>query len=191
MAGSLLDKVSEDVDTEIVLQLKTKHCSVTILQDGWSNIKHDPIAGTSIHTGGKSFMLDTVDCAANKKTADYCADLAKKSIELVKGKFRIKLFAVRSDKKNKIKTIRQLIKEDVHGIITYGYSAYYISLLEIQLTPKIVLAHVVKVQKFFSHPSSISRLVERIKSSYATNSEFNTVKLRLCQSICRELYYIH
>nr|XP_047145379.1 uncharacterized protein LOC124818466 [Hydra vulgaris] len=66
LGGSLLNKVSEEVDTELKLELQHSNCCITLLQDGWSSVRNDPILASSIHTGSKAFLLEAVDCGHEK-----------------------------------------------------------------------------------------------------------------------------
>lgn len=67
LAGTLLDKVADEVDNEIKMQLANELSSITLVQDGWSNIKNDPIIPNSIHTEQGSFLLNAKDCESNQK----------------------------------------------------------------------------------------------------------------------------
>lgn len=82
LSGPLLDKVEESVSKQLANQLK--ECTITLIQDGWSSIKNDPIIASSIHTGTvvgpQTFLLNTVDCSSESKTADYCFNLISSDI---------------------------------------------------------------------------------------------------------------
>ena len=73
IGGQLLDKVNEKVDKKLAAEISDKS-SLTLIMDGWSSVRNDPINATSIHTGSKSYLLETSDCGADKKTAEYCAE---------------------------------------------------------------------------------------------------------------------
>lgn len=49
LGGKLLDAVSDDVDESIKKQLE-ENTSITLLLDGWSNVKNDPVIATCIHS---------------------------------------------------------------------------------------------------------------------------------------------
>jgi len=91
LADTLLTEAAADVTNEMQKQLTT--CAITLLQDGWSSIRNDPIIASSIHTGTlvntkhKTFLLSTIDCGSEAKTADYCTNLLKADIELIKKDF--------------------------------------------------------------------------------------------------------
>lgn len=62
LSGRLLDSVAEEVEDKFAMQLRASHSSVTLLQDGWSSVRNDPVIATSIYTGEKTFLLNAVDC---------------------------------------------------------------------------------------------------------------------------------
>jgi len=86
LAGPLLDNAEVSVSKELVDQLK--ECTITLVQDGWSSIKNDPIIASSIHTGTvigpQTFLLNTVDCSSESKTAEYCFSLISSDIVGIK-----------------------------------------------------------------------------------------------------------
>jgi len=86
IAGELLDLVSEQVDEDLAAEIGD-NCSLTLITDGWSSVRNDPIIATSIHTGTKAYLLETTDCGADKKTAEYCAENVKTSLAMCKEKF--------------------------------------------------------------------------------------------------------
>lgn len=75
LSDTLLTDAAADVTNEMQKQLTT--CAITLLQDGWSSIRNDPIIASSIHTETlvntkpKTFLLSTKDCRSEAKTADY------------------------------------------------------------------------------------------------------------------------
>lgn len=86
LAGPLLDNAEESVSKQLSEQLK--NCTITLVQDGWSSIKNDPIIASSIHTGTviglQTFLLNTVYCSSESKTADYCFNLISSDIVGIK-----------------------------------------------------------------------------------------------------------
>ena len=51
----------------------------------------------SVHTGGKSYFVNSVDTGTNKKTATYCASLAIEATEEATVKFGCKVVAIVTD----------------------------------------------------------------------------------------------
>jgi len=85
ISGELLDSVSKQVDDELAAGIG--NCSLTLMSDGWSGVRNDPIIATSIHTGSKAYLLQATDCGAEKKTAEYCAEKVEASLAVCKEKF--------------------------------------------------------------------------------------------------------
>lgn len=127
LAGPLLDTISEKVDIMMTSELAQEDRLITILQDGWSSIKNDPIIATSIHTGKNSYLLSTIDCKMKKKTAEYCLAVAVDSIKTCENKFGKKVFAICTDNENKMVKMRTSLSEIYPSIITYGCSAHYLN----------------------------------------------------------------
>jgi len=86
IGGRLLEKMSETVDRELQSAVGG-NSSLTLIMDGWSSVRNDPINATSIHTGTKCFLLDATDCGSEKKTAEFCAEKMIDLIEMCEEKF--------------------------------------------------------------------------------------------------------
>lgn len=149
LAGPLLDIVSAEIDLQMQKQIADSSSCCTLLQDGWSNVKNDPIIATTVHTGSSSFLLSASDCESNKKTAEYCAQSAINSIKDCEERFGIKIIAVCTDNENKMEKMRKILESENADLLTYGCSAHYVNLIENEVTPQTVLKHIVEVQKFF------------------------------------------
>ena len=64
-----------------------KEKDATLVQDGWSDIHNSPVIAHSVHTGEKSYFVNSVDTGTNKKTATYCATLAVEATKEANAKF--------------------------------------------------------------------------------------------------------
>jgi hypothetical protein len=148
LGGKLLDEVHQNIEEAIQKEMKNTS-TVTLLLDGWSNVNRDAVLANCIHTGETSFLLNAIDCESNKKTAEYCAELAEKAIEHCKKNMGVEVFAICTDNENKMAKLRQIIDEKYKGIVSYGCSAHYINLLADEITNKDILKHVAEVQKYF------------------------------------------
>ena len=137
LAGNLLDEFSVDVDNSIKKQLE-EISSVTLLLDGWSNVQNDPVIATCIHTGSTSFFINAVDGGCNKKTSEYCAEIAIEAIHHCNTIFGIEVFSICTDNENKMIKTREIVKEKYPNMITYGCSALYLNLLEQEISNKDV-----------------------------------------------------
>jgi len=83
LLNSVHDEVCKDMKRNILEEGKT----ITLMQDGWSNIHNDPIIAHSIYNGKKAYILSITDTGSAKKTSEYCADLAKEAIKEVKDNY--------------------------------------------------------------------------------------------------------
>ena len=68
------------------------------MQDGWSDIHNTPVIACNVRTGNKSFFISAIDTGTNKKTADYCATLAKDTMTIAAESFGCNVTAVVTDK---------------------------------------------------------------------------------------------
>uniref|UniRef100_A0A6P7GX11 Uncharacterized protein LOC114347820 n=1 Tax=Diabrotica virgifera virgifera TaxID=50390 RepID=A0A6P7GX11_DIAVI len=84
VSGELLDTVYKEIEETLKSELSAEDVSFTMMQDGWSSIKNDPIIATSIHTGERSILIDAVEPSDEKKTALYCSEIAKKILNILK-----------------------------------------------------------------------------------------------------------
>lgn len=110
IGGQLLEVSAKKLDEIIVKTIETTRAPITVLQDGWSNVKNDPIMATSIQIGRKNFLISTIDCGANKKTSEYCAKMALEEIEKVEARFGQRVTAVCTDNENKMLKMREKVK---------------------------------------------------------------------------------
>ena len=147
ISGALLNKAAKSVDDKLKTELK--NACVTLVQDGWSNIKHDAIVGTSIHTGSRSFLLEAEEAGIDKKTAEFCAEKACDAIKNIKDVYEKDVFAICSDNENKMKAMKEIVKQTYPDIIAIGCSAHYMNLVEKEVTPNTILKQLVEVQKYF------------------------------------------
>ncbi|CAH0547292.1 unnamed protein product [Brassicogethes aeneus] len=82
LAGDLLDEAAEKVDHQIIEDISQDNRPITVLQDGWSSVNNDLILAISIHTGMRLYLIVSAkDCGEEKKTAEYCTEIAWASIK--------------------------------------------------------------------------------------------------------------
>jgi len=148
LSGRLLDDVLEEVELHLKHEL-SEQTSLTLILDGWTNNNNDSIFACSIHTGTKAHLLRATDCGAEKKTAEFCANIGKACIEEIKEKYGQEIFAICADNENKMNAVSAKLKLLYPHMITYGCSAHVINLCVKDIIPNILLEHVVKVQKHF------------------------------------------
>ena len=86
---------------------------------------------------------------AKKKTAKFCFQHASEIIENLKSNMDIEVIAIVNDNENKMVKMKKLLSEKYPKIISYGCSVHYLNLLESEVTPGLVIKHIIEVQKFF------------------------------------------
>ena len=118
VGGTILQEAAKNVDLKLKEELQ--NASITLVQDGWSNVKRDAIIGTSVHTGTSSFLLHADEAGPEKKTADFCAKKACDMIEHIKTTFEKEVFAICTDNENKMKSMKEIVKGTHPGIVTVG-----------------------------------------------------------------------
>ena len=103
---------------------------VTLVQDGWSDIHNSPVIAHCVHTGERSYFLNSVDTESNKKTATYCTSLAIGATKEATDKFRCKVVAVVTDNEHKMQSMRSKLKLLDSSLSVYGCASHLLNLLE-------------------------------------------------------------
>ena len=57
LANKHLDEVTKEIEDDMKANLKGKK-SVTLVEDGWSNIHNDPVIATWLNVDGRAYLLD-------------------------------------------------------------------------------------------------------------------------------------
>ena len=108
-------------------------------QDGWSNVRREPIIASCLHVPGKTFLHDAVDVGDITKDAEYCTQLAKESILSAEEKYGCTVIGFVSDSEAKMVKVREYLQA-WRGIkfIVYGCSAHYVNLIQsIAMSPAV------------------------------------------------------
>jgi len=165
LAGSLLEAVHEKSEAGIAAEFAAETNSdlaITLQQDGWSSVRNDPIIGSCVSFNGRNYVVAANDAGINSKTAEYCADDAKKCIAAIQEKHDKQVFAICTDNENKMRQMRAILAEDFPELVTYGDPAHYLNLLEKEITPESLLKHVVEIQKYFKYKHKAHGLVKML-----------------------------
>lgn len=147
LANDLLEKVTAEIEESAVEKIAGK--TVTLMQDGWSNVHNDPVIANSIFCNGKSVFLSAIDCGKNKKTSEYCTNLAREAKIAAEAKYGCIVKSFVSDNEQKMLTMRQNLETEDIIPVTYGCASHYLNILGKNITTDSVMASVVKIQKFF------------------------------------------
>lgn len=188
LANDLLDTVSTSVHSKMMMELENK--TVTLIQDGWSSIHNVPVIANCISTGEHSYFVSSVDTKAEKKTADYCLQLAVKAKEEVEKTYKCKVRSFVSDNEAKMKKMRQdlEIKYADEYFVSYGSAAHYINLTGTDVSQKnsAILKHVVEVQKYFRNHHKPSAFLKEFEGS--VKPQLPCVTRWNSQKVCLETF---
>ena len=163
IGGTLLDKVYESVNEVTARNLKDK--PVTLIQDGWSDIHNSPVIAHCIHTGSKAYFLSSEETGAHKKTSDYCAELAKKSIAEAEEKYGCQVTAVVTDNEKKMLKMREMLHAEDESLIVYGCSSHWLNLVGQDITPNQVVNQIVEINKYFRNHHAAGSLLDEKQGS--------------------------
>lgn len=157
LAGGLLNKVYDECELEMKDYLKGK--TLTLMQDGWSNVHNNPVIANCVSDGVKSFFINSIETSTNHKDAAYCLDLAIEAIRHCETKYSCKINSFVSDNENKMKKMRSALQtarndhDPNNSFISYGCAAHYMNLLgqDICQIKNIasILSQIVEVSKYF------------------------------------------
>lgn len=124
VAGKLLDQLfSETVDT---VKAQVSGDMASLLIDGWSNLRNDPVLGVSVALPGRSYLVSTVDTTGNPHTGEYLQEVVEEHIEYVSSLLGVKVVAVATDNASNMEKMRELLDD---SLFTFGCQAHILNLL--------------------------------------------------------------
>lgn len=147
LANELLDKTYENISMAVKAEIGGEEGTLT--QDGWSDIHNTPVIASSLHVKGKPYFLSAKLTGTSSKTAAYCQTLAEESMEEAASRFDCKVSAVVTDNENKMKAMRNGLKEAHPDLTVYGCASHWLNLLGQDVTTKAVINQVVEINKYF------------------------------------------
>lgn len=154
IANVLLDKVYISIRQSIEQNLKGKVISMAM--DGWSNLHVEPIICVSVTdiSEGHIHLIDTIDTADNKHTADYLLNLAIVAIKSCQ-KFGCTVRSFVTDNASNMTKMRSQLSQceeiGMPDIITYGCSAHILNLLAKDINVPDLIDDVKKIIKYFKN----------------------------------------
>ncbi|XP_065644774.1 uncharacterized protein LOC124810501 [Hydra vulgaris] len=84
LSSELLDKVNDEVIVSMKSEFANNRSTITLIQDGWSSVRNDPVIAHSVHNGKTPYLISAIDAGSEKKTSEYCAQLAIEAIKHIK-----------------------------------------------------------------------------------------------------------
>lgn len=146
LSGSVLDKAEDRCTTKLTEALDGKYAVLS--QDGWTDTHKEPVIAASLHCNGKTYPLDFEATGSSSKTTEFCAELAKRSIEKAERKYGCTIVGFVSDSEAKMVNLRTELAK-WRDLMVYGCSAHALNLVENTATPRQVMAPIVAVAKYF------------------------------------------
>ncbi|CAL4152309.1 unnamed protein product, partial [Meganyctiphanes norvegica] len=99
IVGNLVDVIHEECEETLASELEGQR--VTLIQDGCSNIHKQHILGSFLHNGGTvAYFIRSVDTGSEKKTAEYCCNIAENEIDYCEKTYKCKVIGFCSDSEN-------------------------------------------------------------------------------------------
>lgn len=164
IGGYLLDKVYSKITDNKKAELKDKE--VTLVQDGWSDISNNPVIANSLQSSEtEDHFLNAIETGSSKKTADYCAALAKDAINLAETDFQCKVTSVVTDNEKKMQATRANLEEENPQLTVYGCSAHILNLCGQDISPPAIINQVVEINKYFRNHHIPGALLNDISGS--------------------------
>ena len=160
LAGPLLDRADQECHSETKDKLKGR--LATTSQDGWSNVHMEPIIASTVQCEGKSYPLDSVEPGAERKTAAYCFDLAKKSIEYAESSFEVRIVGFVSDNESKMLNLRNLLGQWRPSLIVYGCAAHYLNLVRTTANDDAVTDKITEIQKCYREHHRANSMLRQV-----------------------------
>lgn len=136
LQGTLLDKTYEELHKKMTNELNGQEG--TLIQDGWSNIHNAPILSHSVICNGEAYLIDSIECKGDKKTALYCATKFEEAmLELQEQGFKV--VAGSTDNCNTMVAMRRLLQAKYPELLLYGCTPHMLNKLCEEVSPKEVI----------------------------------------------------
>ena len=103
LAGPLLDQLFELEKNKIIDFVKNSYCTIAI--DGWSTRSNETVIGVSLHSGGKSYLVNTINTSGEPHTIEYLSELLKTEIENYEKDWHVKITSFVTDNASNVAEI--------------------------------------------------------------------------------------
>ncbi|XP_059628538.1 uncharacterized protein LOC132271233 [Cornus florida] len=123
----LLDKERTKIDNALMpIKQNWPKYGVSIVSDGWSNCKNQPLINVLAVSRGRPVFVTAVDCSGDEKTAQYISEILLKVIETV-GTYSV--VQILTDNASTCKVAGDIIQARHSHILWSGCMAHTLSLL--------------------------------------------------------------
>lgn len=99
--------------------------------------------------GQKSHYVSSVSSGTEKKTAEYCAKVAKEAVIEVEEDYKCKVTSIVTDNEAKMVKMRDLLKASDPDLTVYGCSSHHLNLLGEDITIRTIMSQIIEVNKYF------------------------------------------
>lgn len=151
LSSDLLDAVNTEMEQLVNENLGGKEGTLVI--DGFSNIRNEPITASCIQVCGKSYIVDAEATGATKKTAEFLVEKCKNAISTAQNKYGCQIKSIVSDNAKNMEKMRSDLELQISDgnpwFISYGCGAHWMNLLGDDITPSSLIKHVVDINKYF------------------------------------------
>ena len=165
ISSKLLDQTHEKLQDTMKQTLTGK--TVTVQQDGWSDIHNRPVVASCLNVQGKPYLLEAEDSKHNTKNAECYREKVVQSIDKAENQYGCKVSSCVTDSAKNMVNMRAALEKERPDIITYPCGAHNMNLLGQDITPKSVVKHVVEVNKYFRNHHKPSSLLHDMPGSVA------------------------
>ena len=135
LANKHLDEVTKEIEDDMKANQKGK--SVTLVEDGWSNIHNDPVIASCLNVDGRAYFLDAHDTGTMPKTAENCKNLCQATIQCAKEKYECDVKSIVTDNAKNVEKMRKELEDDDPSLTVYGCLSHWLNLLG-QTLPHLV-----------------------------------------------------
>lgn len=109
-----------------------------LIQNGWSNIHDAPIFSHSFIGNGEAYLIHSIECKGDKKTAEYCATKFEEAMFMLQEQ-GFKVVAGSTDYCNTIIAVRRLLQSKYPELLLCGCTPHMLNELREEVSPKEVL----------------------------------------------------
>ena len=114
----------------LLLQVTTliQGSNATLMIDGWSNLKNEPVIGVAFMAKGKCYLANTIDTLGTQHTSENLVQIVKEQIEHCESNYKVNITSLVCDNAANMVSIRKQLADDI-GLHVFGCNAHYANLL--------------------------------------------------------------
>ena len=143
----------------LLLQVTTliQGSNATLMIDGWSNLKNEPVIGVAFMAKGKCYLANTIDTLGTQHTSENLVQIVKEQIEHCESTYKVNITSLVCDNAANMVSMRKQLADDI-GLHVFGCNAHYANLLAKDICNssggKSVLAKITDIIKYLRNTHS-------------------------------------